>query len=86
MISSLLNVAYLLPIVARGFFRPAPPDDHHGDGHHGHHSSGDGIAEAPLACVVPLCITAGFCLLLFFFPNELEALIKMAFAKSGGAQ
>ena len=85
MVSSLLNVAYLLPIVGRGFFRPAPAD---GDGHRGggHGSAGSGIAEAPLACVVPLCITAGLCLVLFFFPDQLEALIKLAFVNSGGAQ
>lgn len=93
MLSSLLNVAYLLPIVARAFFRPLPAGgghDGHGHGEHGHdghgHGRKDGIDEAPLACVVPLCITAFLCLVLFFIPNELEAFIKLALAKSGGAQ
>jgi multicomponent Na+:H+ antiporter subunit D len=51
MISSLLNVAYLIPIVVRGFFK-APEadhhhdhhDDHHGDGHGGHGHPGDAAA------------------------------------------
>ena len=82
MISSLLNVAYLLPIVGRAFFLPAPKSEHA----EGHGPSGNGIAEAPMACVVPLCITAGFCVILFFFPNQLEALIRMALVTPGGVQ
>jgi multicomponent Na+:H+ antiporter subunit D len=61
MISSLLNVAYLLPVVARGFFAGAP---------------GSGIKEAPVFCVVPLCVTAFGCLLLFFFADELFQLLQ----------
>ncbi len=61
MISSLLNVAYLMPIVARGFF--AGSDD------------GEGIREAPMFCVVPLCLTAFGCLLLFFFADDLYTLL-----------
>ena len=61
MLSSLLNVAYLLPIVSRAFFKPLPGTE-------------DGtpvkIKEAPLACVVPICITAFGCLLLFFFADQ----------------
>jgi len=35
MVSSLLNVAYLIPIVVRGFFdAPAPDETHHHDHHH----------------------------------------------------
>lgn len=73
MLSSLLNVAYLLPIVARGFFLPstntAPPLPE---------TSGiqrSAIQEAPLACVVPLCITAAGCVLLFFFADALYDLL-----------
>jgi multicomponent Na+:H+ antiporter subunit D len=61
MISSLLNVAYLMPVVARGFF--AGSDD------------GGGIREAPVFCVVPLCLTAFGCLLLFFFADDLYTLL-----------
>ncbi len=75
MISSLLNVAYLLPIVARGFFVPsgepqpvaagaaaAPPRA--------------AIREAPWFCVVPLCLTALGCLALFFFADPLYRLLE----------
>ena len=65
MISSLLNVAYLLPVVARGFFAPAPA----GEG-------GGGLKEAPVFCVVPLCITAFGCLLLFIFADDLFRLLQ----------
>jgi formate hydrogenlyase subunit 3/multisubunit Na+/H+ antiporter MnhD subunit len=35
-----------------------------------------GIAEAPLLCVVPLCITAAGCVVLFFFADTLYALLE----------
>jgi multicomponent Na+:H+ antiporter subunit D len=65
MISSLLNIAYLLPIVARGFF--SPPSDENGDGN----GAIVQIKEAPLFCVVPLCLTAFGCIVLFFYADPL---------------
>jgi multicomponent Na+:H+ antiporter subunit D len=64
MISSLLNIAYLMPVVVRGFFLP-PPE---GEG-------ASGFKEAPLLCVVPLCVTAVGCILLFFFAEGLYELL-----------
>jgi multicomponent Na+:H+ antiporter subunit D len=64
MISSLLNVAYLMPVVVRGFF-DAP--------------EGSGpfrVKEAPMFCVVPLCITAAGCLLLFFLADGMYRLLE----------
>jgi len=64
MISSLLNIAYLLPIPVRGFFS-APdsgPDD-------------VGIKEAPLFCLVPLCLTAAGGVVLFFFADKIYELL-----------
>jgi multicomponent Na+:H+ antiporter subunit D len=58
MVSSLLNVAYLLPVVARGFFMGK--------------SSGKPIAEAPLLCWLPPAITAAGCIVLFFLAGEIE--------------
>ena len=56
-ISTLLNCAYLLPVTMRAFFKPCDaPDD----------TNDSAIKEAPLACVIPLCITA-FCTVLLFF-------------------
>jgi multicomponent Na+:H+ antiporter subunit D len=94
LVSSLLNVAYLLPVAARGFFvagsappHPSPPpggrehEDSSPPGGREHDETGGdpvnltGIREAPLACVVPLCLTAFGCLLLFFFADGLYALL-----------
>ena len=53
LISTLLNIVYLLPIATNGFLlKPA--------------DNSTGIKEAPFAVVMPLCVTAGLCLLLFF--------------------
>ncbi len=65
MVSSLLNIAYLLPIPVLAFFgRPDNP---------GHDP---GRREAPLACVVALSLTAIGCLVLFFFADPLYRLIE----------
>ncbi len=73
MLSSLLSIAYLMPIVARGFFRP-PPDEHaHHDGHDEHHHEVS-RAHAGLV-VVPLCVTAVGCVALFVFASDLRALL-----------
>ena len=58
MISSLLNVAYLLPIPIRAFYFEADASDEH-------------IQEAPGFCVVPLCVTAAGGFLLFLFGNRI---------------
>ena len=70
MISSLLNIAYLIPVVLRGFFLPPPPDPHDPDP-----GNAGGIREAPLFCVVPICITAAGCVALFFFADDLYRLL-----------
>jgi multicomponent Na+:H+ antiporter subunit D len=66
MLSSLLNVAYLLSVPARAFFRPSPEQ-----------TFGESVAirEAPLACLMALCATAALCLGLFFFAGEIEHLV-----------
>lgn len=69
LISSLLNVAYLLPVAARGFFVPGVADGQEVG------NAPTAIREAPLACVVPLCLTALGCVLLFFFADGLYALL-----------
>jgi len=75
MISSLLNVAYLLPIVARGFFF-APPDSEPGEP--------VSIAEAPAACVLALSLTAALCFALFLGVNEIEALVSQLVPADAG--
>ena len=74
MLSSLLNVAYLLPIVARGFFLPGPNYASQDEETSGIRRST--IREAPLTCVIPLSITAIGCILLFFFADSLYDLLQ----------
>ncbi|MBL8259501.1 MAG: monovalent cation/H+ antiporter subunit D family protein [Candidatus Competibacteraceae bacterium] len=69
LLSSLLNVAYLLPVAARGFFVAAPSGELAVGG------PALAVREAPLACVIPLCLTAFGCLLLFFHADSLYALL-----------
>ena len=82
MISSLLNVAYLIPVFARGFFGPKSEEDAQmTDGHHHGHDAADHapsqsrIAEAPIFCVVPLWITAIGCVALFLYADRLYAML-----------
>jgi multicomponent Na+:H+ antiporter subunit D len=65
--SSFLNAAYFLPIVYRAFFVPAsePVADVR-------------IREAPLWCLVPLCLTALATCVLFFYPDLFMALAQLA--------
>jgi len=72
MLSSLMNVAYLLPIPFRAFLcKPDPSDNKDGHGH-----GNGGLHEAPMFCVVPLTLTAIGCVLLFLFPEPLFNLMK----------
>jgi len=64
MVSSLLNIAYLLPVVVRGFFF-APPDG----------PERPRMQEAPLLCVIPLCVTATGCLVLFFYAEQIYRML-----------
>ena len=64
MLSSLLNIAYLMPIAARAFFSEGTA--------HGEH---EGLHEAPLLCLIPLCLTALGCIALFFFADPLYQLV-----------
>ncbi len=66
MISSLLNVAYLLPIFSRGFFAP-PPE--------GERGKPVAIHEAPAACVMAISVTALLCIGLFFAADPVERLL-----------
>jgi len=63
MISSLLNIAYLLPISIRAFL---PGNETS--------SSGGSIKEAPLPSLIALCITTVACVVLFVYPQPLYEL------------
>ncbi len=78
MISSVLNVAYLLPIPIRGFMSAAPGDT--GDEQEAQGNPGPGkraaLREAPLPCVIAQSITAIGCVILFFYPDPVYRLLS----------
>ena len=65
LVSSLLNVFYLLPVAVTAFFRTDETEE------------SSGIQEAPMACVVPLALTALGCFALFFLSDPLLRLVKI---------
>lgn len=65
LVSSLLNAAYFFPIVYRGVFARAAGEN-----------GREEIREAPLLCLVPLSVTALFCLALFIWPSLALELIQ----------
>ncbi len=69
MASSLLNIAYLLPIAVRAFFPGPAPTEFDG-----------GIAEAPLLCLVPLLFTALAGVVLFVYPDPFYRLLAQLVA------
>ena len=64
LLSALLNVAYLLPIPVRAFFKDPPQPE-----------ASTGMKEAPLPCVIALVITSLGCLLLFVWPEPIYELL-----------
>ena len=64
MLSSLLNVAYLLPIVGRAFFLGVQSDEP------------AKIKESPLLVWLPPAITAFGCLVLFFYAGHLQLFLQ----------
>ena len=64
MISSLLNIAYLLVIPVRGFFAKPVSQKHYG--------------EAPLPCLIGMAIPAAICIYLFFVPDAFYQLANDA--------
>lgn len=69
MASSLLNVAYLLPVVGKGFFLKDKKDAH------------DEWAEAGLLVWLPPAITAAGCLVLFFYAGAVQDFLMPLVAK-----
>jgi multicomponent Na+:H+ antiporter subunit D len=68
-LSSLMNIAYLMPVATNAFFL-SPDEKPSPDAHHEH-------GEAPLLCVVPLCLTALGSFLLFLYPGPILTLCRM---------
>jgi len=85
LLSSLLNIAYLLPIPIRAFYSADTGRGGMGQTGSGHsragHSSGSTtlIKEAPLFCLLAMIISASGCLLLFIYPQPLYELVSALF-------
>ena len=77
-VSTVLNAAYFFPIVYIAFFGKDAARDGGGSGA-GADLAGKplGLREAPLACLIPLCVTALSSILLFFFPGVLLSLAEL---------
>jgi len=56
--SSLLNAAYFVPVVYHAYFSPPPAED----AEHAH-------GEAPLAMLIPLCLTAVLSVVIGLYPD-----------------
>jgi multicomponent Na+:H+ antiporter subunit D len=74
-VSSLLNIMYLMPIPIRGFFsKPDNPGDHDG------HQPDQGIQEAPLPCLMAISVASLGCLVLFFYSDPAFDLLRQIVA------
>ena len=67
MLSTLLNIVYLLPIPIRGFFAKPADGAQYGE-----------IREAPKTILIAMLITSGACILMFFYPDPFYRLANMA--------
>ena len=76
LLSSLLNIAYLLPIPIRAFY-----SNNTGEKGDTNHANGGNalIKEAPLFCLLAMIISASGCLLLFIYPQPLYELASALF-------
>ena len=71
LISSLLNIAYLLPVSIRAFYITESEKDKL--------ESSTVIKEAPWPCLVAISITSLGCIALFIFPEPLYQLVELIF-------
>ena len=67
LLSSLLNVSYLLSICVRAFFFRAHPQ-----------ALSPVIEEAPIPCLLAMAITSIGCVGLFFYPEPIYRLVNLA--------
>ncbi len=67
MVSSLLNILYLLPIPIRAFFSKPAGGQHHTK-----------IEEAPVTMLLAMAVTSTACVVLFFYPDPFYQLANLA--------
>ncbi|NQV57376.1 MAG: monovalent cation/H+ antiporter subunit D family protein, partial [Rhodospirillales bacterium] len=77
MLSSILSAAYLIPVIARAFFRPLPPQARSAGAAATNETNGtSGIQEAPLFCLIAICLSAAGTFILFFFAGDVAAFLS----------
>ncbi|MCG6901477.1 MAG: monovalent cation/H+ antiporter subunit D family protein [Rhodobacter sp.] len=74
MVSSLLNVAYLMPVVARGFFLPNPDPD--AEAATRADEATRTVREANVLVWAPPAVTALGCVFLFFYASEIQTFLS----------
>jgi len=93
MTSSLLNIAYLMPVVLYAFFgkTPVPESETHHDSHDHLHAPPDhpllrhlsfgrsGVAEASVMCLTPIVLTTIGCVALFFYADRVRLFLTPVF-------
>lgn len=92
MISSLLNIAYLMPVVVYGFFGKSSDLSDRAHGHDDHHHAPpshpllrhltfgrEGVAEAPVMCLAPIVLTTVGCVALFFYADRIRIFLLPVF-------
>ena len=67
LLSSLLNVSYLLSISVRAFFFRSHPE-----------ATAPVVEEAPIPCLLALSVTSLACVGLFFYPEPIYRLVNLA--------
>lgn len=77
MISSLLNIAYLLPIPIKAFFSPKPSSCSNSAASEPIPWHWSEVREAPLPMMIAIGVTSFCCLALFFYPQPLIDLINL---------
>jgi multicomponent Na+:H+ antiporter subunit D len=71
MVSSVLNIAYLLPLPIRAFLAKPAAD------------VSETVREAPLPCLIAIGVTSLGCIALFFYPDLLYELARLVGAGNG---
>ena len=80
MVSSLLNIAYLMPIIGRGFFASPKPTEHSNEEHTENNNFWLGLKIGTIREAPPLCLLAMFfsslgCIALFFYADFIFKLL-----------
>ena len=78
-LSTILNIMYLLPIPFHGFFGKPDGAAAAGDGTH----PDDGVREAPIPCLIAISVTSLGCLALFFFSQPAFELLLQIVTPQG---